>query len=114
ALPCSEWSCGAADGIPSAVRRLTVAGSLLVLALVLAFPAAGARSQGRPYLSAAQKGVADVRAQWWNDNANWYDDTYNGQPPSMPLARLASAYPLFATLAGLQPAQPMQSNEYAP
>jgi len=95
------------------MRRLIVAGSLLVLALALAFPAAGAQSQARTYLSAAQKGVADVRAHWWNDNANWYNDTYNGQPPSMPLARLWSAYPLFETLVGLELAQPTQANKSA-
>src|SRR5581483_2731397 len=83
------------------------------LALALAFPAAGAQSQARTYLSAAQKGVADVRAHWWNDNANWYNDTYNGQPPSMPLARLWSAYPLFETLVGLELAQPTPANKSA-
>jgi len=96
------------------VRRLTIAATLL--ALVLAFPAAGAgaRKQSKAsYLTLAQQGIADVRAHWWNSQAGWYNDTYNAQPPSMPLARLWSAYPLFETYVGVALAQPTAANKKA-
>src|ERR1051326_3375755 len=67
----SDVSPRPAGGIPSAVRRLTIAGSLLVLALGLALPAAGARSQARTYLSAAQKGGAGGPGPLWGENPNW-------------------------------------------
>ena len=42
--------------------------------------------------------------------AGWYNDTFNVQPPSMPLARLWSAYPLFETLVAVAAAQPTDTN----
>jgi glycosyl hydrolase family 76 len=92
------------------VRRLVV---LLALA---AAAAAGARADAATprssafYLSQAQQGLAQVQAHWWNAKAGWYNDTYNGEPPTMPLARLWSAYPLFETLSGVAVAQPTAAN----
>ena len=65
------------------------------------------------YLSEAQQGVALVQTHWWNAKAGWYNDTFNGQPPSMPLARLWSAYPLFETLDAIAVAQPTPTNKAA-
>jgi Glycosyl hydrolase family 76 len=100
-----------------AVRRLTVV--LALLALVLAVPASGARkapgtAKNAPnYLQLAQQGLAEVKAHWWNTSAGWFNDTYNAQPPSMPLARLWSAYPLFETYVGVELAQPTAANKAA-
>jgi hypothetical protein len=91
----------------------------LLAALALALPAASAQASSPEqrsaafYLTTAQKGLGDVRAHWWNADASWYDDTYNGQPPSMPLARLWSAYPLFETYVGVAIAQPTPANRAA-
>src|ERR1700758_2718671 len=95
------------------VRRTTIA--LTLLALALAAPAASSGSVMSPKtsLSLAQQGVADVRAHWWNASEGWYNDTYNAQPPSMPLARLWSAYPLFETYVGVEIAQPTAANKAA-
>ena len=68
--------------------------ALILVPVLLALLAGRAGASGPNYLSLAQQGVADVRAHWWNADSSWYNDTYNGQPPSMPLARLWSAYPL--------------------
>lgn len=95
----------------SPVRRLTMA--FAVLALVLAVPASGARKDAPNYLQLAQQGLVQVRAHWWNSSVNWYNDTYNAQPPSMPLARLWSAYPLFETYVGVELAQPTPANKAA-
>jgi uncharacterized protein YyaL (SSP411 family) len=65
------------------------------------------------YLAKAQEGLADVQAHWWDPQAGWYYDTYNRQPPSMPLARLWSAYPLFETLVAAAIAQPTSANKGA-
>jgi len=93
--------------------RAGIALSLVAVAFALAVPGAGAASPKASYLSLAQQGVSDVRAHWWNASANWYNDTYNAQPPSMPLARLWSAYPLFETLVGIELAQPTAANRAA-
>jgi hypothetical protein len=91
----------------------------LGVCLVLAVPTAQARATSPQahtasfYLSTAQKGLSDVRAHWWNANQQWYNDTYNAQPPSMPLARLWSAYPLFETYVGIAAAQPTAANKSA-
>jgi len=65
------------------------------------------------YLATAEQGLADIRAHWWDAQAGWYYDTYNRQPPSMPLARLWSAYPLFETLVAVAVAQPTAANKAA-
>ncbi|HEY2072191.1 MAG TPA: glycoside hydrolase family 76 protein [Gaiellaceae bacterium] len=95
-------------------------GIVLMLATVaVAIPAAGSASPQAPkaskaaYLSLAQQGVSDVRQHWWNASEGWYNDTYNGAPPSMPLARLWSAYPYFETLVGIEIAQPTAANKAA-
>lgn len=54
-----------------------------------------------------------MRAHWWNAQSGWYNDTYNAQPPSMPLARLWSAYPLFETYVAVAVAQPTAANKAA-
>jgi uncharacterized protein YyaL (SSP411 family) len=92
------------------MRRYAVAASLL--ALVLALSASQARA-APPYLATAQQGLALVRQHWWNADAGWYNDTFNAQPPSMPLARLWSAYPLFETYVAVAAAQPTPANEQA-
>jgi uncharacterized protein YyaL (SSP411 family) len=99
------------------VRRLALAA--LLLAVVVVVPTGQARTVSRTarsaafYLSAAQNGLLDVRAHWWDAKEGWYYDTYNQQPPSMPLARLWSAYPLFETLVGVTSAQPTAANKSA-
>jgi uncharacterized protein YyaL (SSP411 family) len=95
------------------VRRPAVL--LAVLLAVLALGAASAQgSKGTAnYLSTAQQGVSLVQTHWWNAKAGWYNDTFNGQPPSMPLARLWSAYPLFETLDAIAVAQPTAANKAA-
>lgn len=88
----------------------------MLLALVLAVPAAGSgatKSAKVSYLSLAQQGISAVRTHWWNAQSGWYNDTYNAQPPSMPLARLWSAYPLFETYVGVALAQPTAANKKA-
>jgi uncharacterized protein YyaL (SSP411 family) len=95
------------------VRRTTIAVTLLALALALPAAGSGSTTSSKSYLSAATQGIADVRAHWWNASEGWYNDTYNGQPPSMPLARLWSAYPLFETLVGVELAQPTAANKAA-
>ena len=87
--------------------------ALILVPVLLALLAGRAGASGPNYLSLAQQGVADVRAHWWNADSSWYNDTYNGQPPSMPLARLWSAYPLFETLVGVELAQPTAANKKA-
>jgi hypothetical protein len=84
----------------------------LLLALALAVPAAGARSADS-YLGTAQQGLALVGQHWWNADAGWYNDTFNGKPPTMPLARLWSAYPLFETFVGVAKASPTPANKQA-
>jgi Glycosyl hydrolase family 76 len=94
------------------VYRRTIALAALLTALVC-LGAGSAPAAAPNYLSLAQQGVAAVQAHWWNSSADWYNDTYNGQPPSMPLARLWSAYPLFETYVGIELAQPSTSNKLA-
>ncbi len=98
------------DGV---VARSTIVLTLLAFALAVPAASSAAPTSSKTYLSLAQQGIADVRAHWWNADAGWYNDTYNGQPPSMPLARLWSAYPLFETLVGIELAQPTASNKAA-
>jgi uncharacterized protein YyaL (SSP411 family) len=101
------------------VRRLLVV--IPLAALLLSASVASARARGTAperrtaafYLTTAQKGLDAVQAHWWDAQDGWYYDTYNHQPPSMPLARLWSAYPLFETLAGVALAQPTAANKAA-
>ncbi len=65
------------------------------------------------YLATTRQGLADVQARWWDADAGWYYDTLNRQPPSMPLARLWSAYPLFETYVAVAQAQPTAANKAA-
>jgi Glycosyl hydrolase family 76 len=95
------------------VRRLVLLSLLTAVVLSVSAAGAGARTSTPNYLALAQQGLADVRAHWWNASAGWYDDTYNEQPPSMPLARLWSAYPLFETYVGVEIAQPTAANKAA-
>jgi uncharacterized protein YyaL (SSP411 family) len=96
------------------VRRLggPLAG-VIVAALAVGGSTARAGKGSADYLSEAQQGVALVQTHWWNAKAGWYNDTFNGQPPSMPLARLWSAYPLFETLDAIAVAQPTAANKAA-
>ncbi len=94
------------------VVRAGIALFLVAAAVVLAIPAGGS-ARSTNYLSLAQQGLSDVQAHWWNASAGWYNDTYTGQPASMPLARLWSAYPLFETLVGVELAQPTAANKKA-
>jgi uncharacterized protein YyaL (SSP411 family) len=96
------------------VRRLSVLVPLLALVLAMAGARADAgRTDSPNWLQLAQQGLSQVRTHWWNASAGWYNDTYNGQPPSMPLARLWSAYPLFETYVGVELAQPTAANKAA-
>jgi Glycosyl hydrolase family 76 len=92
------------------VGRRVVVVSLLVVSF--AVPASGARSSPS-YLATAHQGLALVQQHWWNANASWYNDTFNGSPPTMPLARLWSAYPLFETYVGVAKADPTPANTQA-
>ncbi len=87
----------------------------IALAVVASTASAGTRAHRSAafYLSTTQEGLADVRAHWWDADAGWYYDTYNREPPTMPLARLWSAYPLFETLIAVAQAQPTPANEAA-
>ena len=103
------------------MRRLAIAASLLaaLVAATLAFlapraPASSPKQRSTAfYLQTAEQGLALVRKHWWNADAAWYDDTYNGQPASMPLARLWSAYPLFETYVAVALADPTAANKSA-
>ena len=94
--------------------RPAIGASLLaaIVAATLAFHAGRAPASApkqwltASYLQTAEQGLALVRKHWWNADAAWYDDTYNGQPPLMLLARLWSAYPLFETYVALALADP--------
>lgn len=94
---------------------VAVAAAAIVMAAVSATAGAAPHTTRTPafYLGVAQQGLADVQAHWWDAQAGWYYDTYNRQPPSMPLARLWSAYPLFETLDAVAIAQPTPANKAA-
>jgi Glycosyl hydrolase family 76 len=98
-------------------RRAACFVVLLVVAAAGLAAGAGAAPQTGPtaafYSAATRLGLADVQAHWWDANAGWYYDTYNRQPPSMPLARLWSAYPLFETLIAVATSQPTAANKAA-
>jgi hypothetical protein len=102
--------------VPRRVVSVALA-AFVALALAGFVPRAGAAGStphsASFYLTAAQQGLVEVRAHWWNPTANWYYDTYNRQPPSMPLARLWSAYPLFETYIAVAVAQPTTTNKSA-
>ena len=97
------------------MRRLWVVVCALAVVAAMVPAAQGARGKNRTdtFLNAAQQGLLAVRTHWWNAQAGWYNDTYNGQPPAMPLARLWSAYPLFETLVGVDLAQPTSATKAA-
>jgi Glycosyl hydrolase family 76 len=97
---------------------VAVAAAAIVMAGVSA--SAGAAPRGAHgtrtaafYLGIAQQGLSDVQNHWYDAEDGWYYDTYNRQPPSMPLARLWSAFPLFETLDGIALAQPTPANKAA-
>jgi hypothetical protein len=96
------------------VHRHLVSCVLVAVALALSVSRADAnpltRSGPSAYLMAAQRGLAEVQGHWWDAKASWYYDTYNRRPPSMPLARLWSAYPLFETYVAVAAAQPTATN----
>lgn len=94
-------------------RQVVLCALATAVALLPAVGSAQGEKHEASYLSVAQQGLAAVRAHWWNAQAEWYNDTYNGQPPSMPLARLWSAYPLFETLVGVDLAQPTPATKAA-
>lgn len=95
------------------MRRPAVLLAAVLAVLALAAASAQGSKGTANYLSEAQQGVALVQTHWWNAKAGWYNDTFNGQPPSMPLARLWSAYPLFETLDAIAVAQPTAANKAA-
>jgi Glycosyl hydrolase family 76 len=99
------------------VRSRAVVAGVLVAALAVAcassVSAAPLPRTAAFYLATAQQGLAQVQAHWWDAKDGWYYDTYNRQPPSMPLARLWSAYPLFETLIAVTVAQPTAANKAA-
>jgi uncharacterized protein YyaL (SSP411 family) len=99
--------------VRSRAALVAVVGAALVA--VLASPAAGAvhKRTSAFYLETALQGLADVHEHWWDAQDGWYYDTYNRQPPSMPLARLWSAYPLFETFDAVAVAQPTAANRAA-
>ncbi|MBV8562368.1 MAG: hypothetical protein JOZ56_04700 [Actinobacteria bacterium] len=82
------------------------------IALLAASAGAGTRAHRSAafYLSTTQQGLADIQAHWWDAKDGWYYDTFNQQPPNMPLARLWDVYPLFETLVAVAEAQPTQAN----
>ncbi len=83
--------------------------AVAVVSLAFAVPA----HASTPFLQTAQEGLSLVHEHWWNADRGWYNDTFNGQPATMPLARLWSAYPLFETLVGVAAAQPTPANKLA-
>jgi Glycosyl hydrolase family 76 len=95
------------------VRRFAVLLAPLVAALAFGVSGSQASQATADYLSVAQQGVYLVNTHWWNNKAGWYNDTFQGLPPSMPLARLWSAYPLFETLNAIAVAQPTAANKAA-
>jgi uncharacterized protein YyaL (SSP411 family) len=96
------------------VRRLEVVSLAgVIVALAVGGSTAQAGKGSANYLSEAQQGLALIQSHWWNAKAGWYNDTFNAQPPSMPLARLWSAYPLFETLDAVAVAQPTPANKAA-
>lgn len=95
--------------------------ALVVLGCACAASAAATVADAKPqayrsasfYLGTAQQGLALVQTHWWDADANWYYDTFNRQPPTMPLARLWDAYPLFETKIAVAAAQPTAANKAA-
>jgi uncharacterized protein YyaL (SSP411 family) len=89
--------------------------AVVVLALLASTAGAATRAPRSAvfYLSTTQQGLADVQAHWWNADADWYYDTFNRQPPTMPLVRLWDAYPLFETKIAVAVAQPTAANKAA-
>jgi len=92
----------------------------VVSAAIVSLPASAAARSTAPkarsaafYLGVAQQGLADVQKGWGGAPGGWYYDTYNRQPPSMPLARLWSAFPLFEAFIGVAIAQPTAANKAA-
>lgn len=64
-------------------------------------------------LAIVQRGLDAIDTSWWDATAGWYYDMYDHNPPSMPLARLWSAFPVFETLNGVAIAQPTDANKAA-
>jgi hypothetical protein len=101
------------------VPRQAFAIPLVVVMLALSLVTTRARAASPEqrsaafYLSTAQQGLELVLAHWWNAQTGWYNDTFNAKPPSMPLARLWSAYPLFETYVAVTAAQPTTANAAA-
>jgi hypothetical protein len=90
------------------VRKLALL--CAVASAVLAAPASASRAD---YLASAKEGLGLTTARFWNGDGNWYNDDVEGDPASMPLARLWSAYPLFETLNGIAIADPTPANKAA-
>ena len=88
---------------------LVVAAALASSAHAAAWPTLPAGDQltqeRAAFLAAAEQGVADARARWWDSNAQWYTD-FLYAPPQGNLARLWSVYPLFEATIGIERADP--------
>jgi uncharacterized protein YyaL (SSP411 family) len=103
------------------VRRLVLLG---VLAALLAAPAAlGANPPALPsrslltadranFVSLAEKGLAQTKQLWWNNDLGWYDDRLD-DTDRLPLATIWSAYGLWEATNAVAIAHPTAANKAA-
>jgi hypothetical protein len=93
-------------------RRLAAFGAAAAV-VVCAAPAAGAPRQ-LGFLQAAEAGVAQAHAYWWDARRGWYDERLDPTwQPNRPLVRLWSAYPLFEALNAIAIAAPTPAHRAA-
>jgi hypothetical protein len=96
-----------------------VAASWVALFLVFALPvrttsAQAGQVQPQYFLALAKQGIVAAHSNWWNARLGWYDDRLDKSwRPTMPLAYLWSAFPLFEAVDAVALAQPSASNRAA-
>jgi Glycosyl hydrolase family 76 len=66
------------------------------------------------FLALAKEGLAAAHRAWWNPRLGWYDDTLDRSwHPTMPLAYLWTAFPLFEATDAVALAEPTAANRAA-
>jgi glycosyl hydrolase family 76 len=116
ALQVSGYPGGALPVAPIRLRLAVaaLAAATAALALTLATPAAAAPIEQSQFLAFARAGIASARSHWWNPRLGWYDDRLDRSwRPTMPLAYLWSAFPLFEAIDAVAIAQPTAANRAA-
>jgi hypothetical protein len=77
------------------------------LGSVASTPSSLAAVEAPQFLALADAGVAAAKTYWWDAALGWYDERLtNAWDPSMPLARLWDAFPLFEAVDAVAIADP--------